>query len=224
MPRLIVSLCLTTFLWVTQLSDLSDALTFPCRQRRPSRNTFQDHERRLGSIAIASRPFVQWRLHTFSPRRPNGDGNSNNNSSSNNYDKNEAAPSILNGNGAYSNHPNAWGYSRTVVNDRERRRYERRRIRHRMKFFGSTNTGEAANGEAATAQFDDKEMDEDGYWGMFGRSSKRGFLVRAFQGILQVPRGFVRAKSVEPGTLILVRHGESLWNANKTFTGEVGFV
>ena len=23
----------------------------------------------------------------------------------------------------------------------------------------------------------------------------------------------------EPGTLILVRHGESLWNQNKTFTG-----
>ena len=26
-------------------------------------------------------------------------------------------------------------------------------------------------------------------------------------------------KKVEPGTLILVRHGESSWNANKTFTG-----
>lgn len=28
-----------------------------------------------------------------------------------------------------------------------------------------------------------------------------------------------RANVVEPGTLILVRHGESVWNANKTFTG-----
>ena len=25
---------------------------------------------------------------------------------------------------------------------------------------------------------------------------------------------------MDPETLILVRHGESLWNANKTFTGE----
>ena len=28
-----------------------------------------------------------------------------------------------------------------------------------------------------------------------------------------------RFQSVQPGTLILVRHGESLWNYNKTFTG-----
>ena len=28
-----------------------------------------------------------------------------------------------------------------------------------------------------------------------------------------------RFQSVQPGTLILVRHGESLWNFNKTFTG-----
>lgn len=223
MARLVVSLCVTIFLLVSQLSDLSEALSFPCRRRRLSRNTFQDHERRLGGTAISCRPIVQSRLHAFTPRRPNGDA-SNDNVNSNNNGKNEAAPSILNGNGAYSNHPNAWGYSRTVVNDRERRRYERQRIRHRSKFFGSTNTGEGINGKAATAQFDDKEMDEDGYWGMFGRSSKRGFLVRAFQGILQVPRGLFRARSVEPGTLILVRHGESLWNANKTFTGEAGFL
>lgn len=39
-------------------------------------------------------------------------------------------------NGAYSGLPNSWGYSRSVVNDRERRRYERRRINHRLKLEG----------------------------------------------------------------------------------------
>eukprot|EP00804_Cyclotella_cryptica_P020981 CCRYP_009306-RC/>CCRYP_009306-RC protein AED:0.21 eAED:0.21 QI:204/0.85/0.75/1/0.85/0.75/8/0/868 len=204
MPRLVVSLCLTTFLLVTQSPGASDALAFPCRQRRHSRHTYPNSERRRSSVAIASRPVVQSRLHAALPQRSNRDANN-----SNSYNgKNEAASSILNVNGAYSHSPNAWGYSRTVVNDRERRRYERQRIRHRMKF-----------GKAATTQFDDQEMDEDGYWGMFGRSSKRGFVMRVFQGILQLPRGMFRGKSVEPGTLILVRHGESLWNANKTFTG-----
>ena len=39
--------------------------------------------------------------------------------------------------------------------------------------------------------------------------------------MVRVPYRFVfgEYKKVEPGTLILVRHGESLWNANKTFTG-----
>eukprot|EP00578_Thalassiosira_sp_NH16_P006363 CAMPEP_0181122528 /NCGR_PEP_ID=MMETSP1071-20121207/25365_1 /TAXON_ID=35127 /ORGANISM="Thalassiosira sp., Strain NH16" /LENGTH=145 /DNA_ID=CAMNT_0023207511 /DNA_START=58 /DNA_END=495 /DNA_ORIENTATION=- len=39
-------------------------------------------------------------------------------------------------NAAYSGLSNAWGYSRSVVNDRQRRRYERRRIRHRLKLEG----------------------------------------------------------------------------------------
>jgi len=39
-------------------------------------------------------------------------------------------------NTAYSGLSNVWGYSRSVVNDRQRRRYERRRIRHRLKLEG----------------------------------------------------------------------------------------
>ncbi len=44
---------------------------------------------------------------------------------------------ITNFNGAYSGLSNAWGYSRSVVNERQRRRYERRRYRHRLKLEGT---------------------------------------------------------------------------------------
>lgn len=125
-------------------------------------------------------------------------------------------------NGAYSNKPNEWGYSRTIVNDRERRRFERRRLRHRMRFF--------APNKLFDKEYDDGEMDEDGYWGMQGTSSssKRALVGRFIQNIVNLPKRFLgdpylgRGRDgygVEPGTLILVRHGESLWNANKTFTG-----
>eukprot|EP00956_Cyclotella_meneghiniana_P003096 scaffold3780_cov66-Cyclotella_meneghiniana.AAC.8 len=123
--------------------------------------------------------------------------------------------------GAYSNRPNEWGYSRTIVNDRERRRFERRRLRHRMRFF--------APDKVFDKEYDDGEMDEDGYWGMQGTSSsKRAMVGRFIQNIVNLPKRFLgdpylgRGRDgygVEPGTLILVRHGESLWNANKTFTG-----
>lgn len=159
---------------------------------------------------------------------------------------------------AYSNLSNAWGYSRSVVSNRQRRRYERRRVRHRMKlqgkadgrrpltwaerlvlmnerigpadaFVGNVNKGRSGGGAddvdgggsegGATTTFDDDEMDEDGYWGMFGRK-KRRFLPSLVRQLVRVPYRalFGEYRRVEPGTLILVRHGESLWNANKTFT------
>jgi hypothetical protein len=75
-----------------------------------------------------------------------------------------------------------------------------------------------------STEFDDDEMDEDGYWGMLGRNSKRELISRWFQNLVNLPKGLWRGdgvgRGVKPGTLILVRHGESLWNANKTFTGE----
>jgi 2,3-bisphosphoglycerate-dependent phosphoglycerate mutase len=173
---------------------------------------------------------------------------------------------------AYSGLTNAWGYSARLVTKRERRRYERRRIRHRRKvemksynnnnsdsinskrlnnwmsrvmeddimigagdaFVGNvkkgddfgrtpkttTTTGgggtENANGDTNdNNKFDDDEMDEDGYWNMLGK--KRSI----FKQLLRIPYRALSGeyRTVEPGTLILVRHGESLWNANKTFTG-----
>ena len=58
---------------------------------------------------------------------------------------------------------------------------------------------------------------------MFGRK-KRGFVSSVIRQMIRVPyRALVgEYKKVEPGTLILVRHGESDWNANKTFTGWAG--
>jgi len=62
------------------------------------------------------------------------------------------------------------------------------------------------------------EDDEDGYKAMM--KPYRPLL----EQLLRIPWKLVRKIAFpdiakEPGVLILVRHGESLWNSNKTFTG-----
>jgi 2,3-bisphosphoglycerate-dependent phosphoglycerate mutase len=64
----------------------------------------------------------------------------------------------------------------------------------------------------------EKEVDEDGWQEM------RNAQLPLWRKILRLPlklsfRAIFPKQPVEAGTLILVRHGESLWNANKTFTG-----
>ncbi len=194
-------------------------------------------------------------------RDKRGNGSYNDDNNENNSNNNSWASAA-----AYSVRSNAWGYSRTVVNDRQRRRYERRRIRHRLEmeeklkattrraedgggsrergmtwaeklvrmnenigaadaFMGNVHKGGSGDSDStvSTTTFDDDEMDEDGYWGMFGTlgRNKRGFVYSLVRQLVKVPYRalFGEYKRVAPGTLILVRHGESLWNANKTFTG-----
>jgi 2,3-bisphosphoglycerate-dependent phosphoglycerate mutase len=63
----------------------------------------------------------------------------------------------------------------------------------------------------------DKEENEDG-WGEM-RKKRRPLVARVLRNGLKGLRSQVFSDKVEPGTLILIRHGESVWNANKTFTG-----
>ena len=58
--------------------------------------------------------------------------------------------------------------------------------------------------------------DEDGWHEMSKTTNNRS----PWEKFLRFPyRAFFPKPPQEPGTLILVRHGESVWNANKTFTG-----
>ena len=66
---------------------------------------------------------------------------------------------------------------------------------------------------------EDADMNEDGYGDM--RQKKRSMFKRAVKLPLRIAtKALSKKKVVEPGTLILVRHGESEWNKNKTFTDE----
>lgn len=69
------------------------------------------------------------------------------------------------------------------------------------------------------AALDLEEFNEDGYGDMRKRN-KRTLLDNVVKFPFRVIRRISNGKKVkEPGALILVRHGESLWNQNKTFTG-----
>jgi bisphosphoglycerate-dependent phosphoglycerate mutase len=61
------------------------------------------------------------------------------------------------------------------------------------------------------------EVDEDGYVDL--KAEQRPFVERILRAPFNIVSKLGGRKVKEPGTLILVRHGESNWNKNKTFTG-----
>jgi hypothetical protein len=90
-----------------------------------------------------------------------------------------------------------------------------------QKKFGYSTTlkqnGPLWLGKLRELDRDDREMEEDGYYQMSRK--KRSLFMKAVRLPIKVVQKMFSKKNVEPGTLILVRHGESEWNHNKTFTG-----
>jgi len=92
----------------------------------------------------------------------------------------------------------------------------------------SASLSSSVGGKAGHAS-DDDELQEQGYGDVLGGKKSSPFGVRRIlRGAARLGRKVLlprfgttagASSSTEPGTLILVRHGESLWNANKTFTG-----
>ena len=71
-----------------------------------------------------------------------------------------------------------------------------------------------------TVAYDLEEFNEDGYGDMRRKMSRRSIMDNIVKFPFRVLRRMTNGpKITEPGNLILVRHGESVWNANKTFTG-----
>lgn len=87
-------------------------------------------------------------------------------------------------------------------------------VRNRS-FVKSSFPLDATKEQSSSSGSQTVEEDEDGWKEM--RKEKRPPFWR--QILKKLAKNKRRGGVVEPGTLILVRHGESLWNANKTFTG-----
>lgn len=128
-------------------------------------------------------------------------------------------------NSGYSTNRQGMPFSRALVysSARSKRRLERR-VRRRMDFNRILNEERRRSLRLARSKgkggpsLGEEEMREDGYGDMFRK--RRNIATKAARGVLKFGRNMLfPSYAKQPGTLILVRHGESLWNANKTFTG-----
>ncbi|KAL7570646.1 hypothetical protein ACA910_014920 [Epithemia clementina (nom. ined.)] len=93
------------------------------------------------------------------------------------------------------------------------------------RFFTPRPLQVAAPSTAAPSKIavvkDEDDEDEDGWKDMRKRQKWWSFITKRVSNLVSGVRNVAGAprQPTEPGTLILVRHGESTWNANKTFTG-----
>ena len=122
------------------------------------------------------------------------------------------------------------GYERFLYSKKQKKKNKQREHLLRRKIIAVSNNenrynnvqqvggGSGINGKNGKYN---KEEDEDGYKDMMKKTTKRPFVQHVLMAPFRLGMMVTKriAKSVpEPGTLILVRHGESEWNANKTFT------
>jgi 2,3-bisphosphoglycerate-dependent phosphoglycerate mutase len=165
-------------------------------------------------------------LHHPALNSQSNDNSNSNNSNNDQYDKLQSGYDTID------------GYERFLYSKKQRKKNEQKDISFRRKIIANNNVvngpninndaGDVAAGAAGTAYStnsgnrDDDDDDDDGYTKMMQTNKRRPLYKKVLMAPFQV--GMKIGKTImrdvpEPGTLILVRHGESEWNANKTFTG-----
>lgn len=100
------------------------------------------------------------------------------------------------------------GYERFLYSEKQKKKNKEKDNSLRKKIISAANNA-------------DGDGEDDGYSDMMKKKKQRPLVKKILMAPFQVGMAITKRikKNVpEPGTLILVRHGESEWNANKTFT------
>ena len=116
------------------------------------------------------------------------------------------------------------GYESFLYTEKQRKKNKQKdnSLRRKINAIGKLPDYDGGTTASASNEVEGSdEEDEDGYGAMMKKKKQRPFLQKVlmapFKFGMRVTKTILRDVP-EPGTLILVRHGESEWNANKTFT------
>ena len=193
--------CLASFCFEqTESFSTSDSTSFRLRPSTPTA-VFASSQETDSQVATQTKSTEDQESNGSDTASLNDDGRDEDSSTTSEYDF-WSASSVLRNSGLYANsngYSMTSGYSRFLDKDKKKSS----RLSRLMK-----NKANEQN-----------DMNEDGYADMQQRGRNRSLLQKVLRLPFRTAKKVLSRETVEPGTLILVRHGESEWNKNKTFTG-----